>query len=242
MAERMETRGVRTGIIGVNLGANRGQPGSDLRLLRRRAPVRAARVLSDRQRVVAQHAGLRELQGSEALPALLTRISEARAAAAADSGRRPPLLLKIAPDMTDAALVELIGTALSNGVDGLIIANTTTARPKLRSRREASQLGGLSGKPLFEPSTAMIARARQIAGPDLVLVGRRRRGRRGRGMVENRRWGRSGAALYGARLRGPVAAAAYCRRPSAAAGGANIADIRSVRGIETTRWAAAWSG
>jgi dihydroorotate dehydrogenase len=241
MAERLEARGARGGILGVNLGANRD---SADRIYDYYAGVRLFAPLASYLTVNVSSPntpGLRELQGREALPALLSRIGEARAAAAAESGRRTPLLVKIAPDLTDAALVELIGTALSNGVDGLIIANTTTTRPKLRSR-EASQLGGLSGKPLFEHSTAMIARARQIAGPDLVLVGV--------GGVDGAAaaWSKIAAGadlvqLYtGLIYEGPSLPRRMVRGLLRRLEDRNIADIRAVRGIETTRWAASWAG
>ena len=240
MAERLERRR-RGGIVGVNVGANRD---SADRVYDYYAGVRLFAPLASYLTVNVSSPntpGLRELQGREALPALLSRIDEARAAAHGEHGRRTPLLLKIAPDMTDTTLAELIETAVSGGVDGLIIANTTTARAGLRSRREANQLGGLSGKPLFEASTAMLARARQLAGPDLVLLAA--------GGVDGAAaaWSKIAAGadlvqLYtGLVYEGPSL-------PRRIVGGLlkrleerNIGHIRAVRGIETERWAAAWA-
>jgi dihydroorotate dehydrogenase len=86
----------------------------------------------------------------------------------AGGGRR---FSSVAPDMPDVGLGGVIEIAVARGVEGLIISNTTVARPRLKFRRHADELGGLSGRPLFELSTAMLARARQLAGPDMVLVG-----------------------------------------------------------------------
>ncbi len=108
--------------------------------------------------------GLRDLQGAAQLRAILRAV----AAAVPD---RPPVLVKIAPDISDEALVALVETCVAEGVQGLIVSNTTTARPPdLRSPR-ASEAGGLSGAPLFQLSTRVLARAFLLARGRLVLVG-----------------------------------------------------------------------
>jgi dihydroorotate dehydrogenase len=108
--------------------------------------------------------GLRDLQSEARLSAMLQAIAAAVAA-------RPPLLVKLSPDLADAALQRLVEMCLAAGVDGLVISNTTIARPReLRSSR-AAEAGGLSGVPLFRRSTGMLARARLIAGGRLVLIG-----------------------------------------------------------------------
>jgi dihydroorotate dehydrogenase len=240
LAERLEGRGARGGIVGVNLGANRD---SADRLHDYVAGVRLFAPLASYLTINVSSPntpGLRELQGREALASLMAQASAARAAAAAECGRRTPLLLKIAPDMGDKALGELIDTALAGGVDGLIIANTTVGRPKLKSRRNVDQLGGLSGPPLFEPSTAMLARARQLAGPDFVLVGV--------GGVDGpaAAWSKIAAGadlvqlytglIYGGPSLPRRIVAGLLRRLEER----NIGHIREVRGIETARWAASW--
>jgi dihydroorotate dehydrogenase len=170
----------------------------------------------------------------------LARIEDARRAAAQECGRRTPLLLKIAPDLADRSLAEIVRVVEERGLDGLVISNTTTERPKLRSRRHREEQGGLSGRPLFERSTAMLARVRQLAGPDLVLVGA--------GGVESAAtaWSKIAAGadlvqLYtGLVYEGPSLprriAAGLVRRLEER----NIRQIADVRGIETVRWAAAW--
>ena len=69
-----------------------------------------------------------------------------------------PVLLKIAPDLSLAELDDVVQIARSRGVDGMIVANTTLARPSsLREQTRAKEQGGLSGRPLFRLSTRMVA-------------------------------------------------------------------------------------
>ena len=103
--------------------------------------------------------GLRDLQHNDALDDLLARTLAARDEAAQASGRKP-LLVKIAPDLTQNEFDSIIAVCRARGIDGLIISNTTVARPStLRDRVTAAEQGGLSGRPLFEPSTRLLAQA-----------------------------------------------------------------------------------
>ncbi len=111
--------------------------------------------------------GLRDLQGEQRLGAIL----DALVAVRAGMPRTPPILVKIAPDLAEAALQPIIETCLTRGVAGLIVSNTTIARPLSLRSPQKTQAGGLSGQPLFEPSTAMLRRVRQIARGKLVLIG-----------------------------------------------------------------------
>jgi dihydroorotate dehydrogenase len=108
--------------------------------------------------------GLRDLQGEQRLRGILQAI-------AAGVPRRPPLLVKIAPDLPEAGLEALVQTAIEEAVDGLIISNTTIARPPGLQGAQRSQAGGLSGQPLFALSTAVLARAAKLSRGRLVLVG-----------------------------------------------------------------------
>jgi dihydroorotate dehydrogenase len=115
--------------------------------------------------------GLRDLQESRALDNLLARVLAARDSAAAQHGRKP-VLLKIAPDLTLQELDAIIITARTNRIDGLIVSNTTLARPAtLRDRQQATETGGLSGKPLFEASTRMLAEAYIRVEQQFPLIG-----------------------------------------------------------------------
>ncbi len=238
--DRLDRRAGRPGIIGVNIGANRE---SEDRLFDYYAGVRLFAPMASYMTINVSSPntpGLRELQTGEALAELLCRIGEARAAAQEECGRRTPLLLKIAPDLEDSELGSLIEITMRNGVDGLIIANTTVKRPALKSRRHVQELGGLSGRPLFETSTAMLARARQLAGPDLVLVGT--------GGVDGAAaaWSKIAAGadlvqLYTALVyEGPSLPRRIASDLLKRLEERNIRSIRDVRGIETERWAAAW--
>jgi dihydroorotate dehydrogenase len=85
--------------------------------------------------------------------------------------RRPALVAKLSPDVDDALLQQLVKTLLAGRIDGIIVANTTRAsRSGLRSPH-ANECGGLSGTPLFAPSTAMLARVRDFTAGAVPLIG-----------------------------------------------------------------------
>jgi len=163
--ERLARR--RAGVVGVNVGANRDSPdrAADYAL-----GVAVFAGLADYLAINVSSPntpGLRDLQGRAALDDLVARVIEARAAAA----QRRPVLLKIAPDLGQRELEDVVAVALQRGVEGLIVSNTTVLRPpSLRSRHRA-EAGGLSGRPLFEPSTRMLARAHLASGGALTLIG-----------------------------------------------------------------------
>ena len=107
--------------------------------------------------------GLRDLQGEAQLRAIL------RAVAAIPN--RPPLLVKIAPDLSDAALAAIVEACVDEGVQGLIVSNTTIGRPPGLASPHAPEAGGLSGAPLFSLATSVLAKAFLLARGRLVLVG-----------------------------------------------------------------------
>jgi dihydroorotate dehydrogenase len=113
---------------------------------------------------------LRALQGRGALQDLLGRINALRPGLTAQHGSRP-IFLKVAPDLNESAIAEIADTARAGGVDGLVIANTTVTRPSSLTSPLANQEGGLSGKPLFAPSTRLLAEFRLAAGPEMPLIG-----------------------------------------------------------------------
>jgi dihydroorotate dehydrogenase len=109
---------------------------------------------------------LRDLQGKAALSALLSGVMEARSAL----DRQIPVFLKIAPDLTAEELAEIAETALLTRIDAIIATNTTLSRDGLHSR-DRGQAGGLSGAPLFEKSTRVLARLAQLTKGKLPLIG-----------------------------------------------------------------------
>jgi dihydroorotate dehydrogenase len=108
--------------------------------------------------------GLRDLQGEAQLRAILRAV-------AGRVPNRPPVLVKIAPDIADEALAALVETCVAEGVQGLIVSNTTVSRPPGLRSPLAREAGGLSGTPLFTLSTAVLARAFLLARGRLVMVG-----------------------------------------------------------------------
>jgi dihydroorotate dehydrogenase len=108
--------------------------------------------------------GLRDLQGEAQLRAILRAV-------AAEVANRPPVLVKIAPDLTDDALAVLVETCVAEGVQGLIVSNTTIGRPSSLRSSFAHEAGGLSGAPLLQLSTTVLARAYRLARGRLSLIG-----------------------------------------------------------------------
>lgn len=118
---------------------------------------------------------LRDLQRPEALRDLLIALRSRDTELGAKSGRGPvPLLVKIAPDLSDDELASIVETAVEARLSGIIATNTTISREGLRSSDraiEACGAGGLSGKPLTRRSTDMIAKIHRMAGDRLQIIG-----------------------------------------------------------------------
>lgn len=110
--------------------------------------------------------GLRNLQADEALRRLLGEVLTARAKAKT----RVPVLLKIAPDLDEAGMDAIARVILDTDLDGLIVSNTTISRDPVLGLENASEAGGLSGKPLFDLSTQRLAQMRQRVGA-LPIIG-----------------------------------------------------------------------
>lgn len=167
---RLRHRSGRTGIVGVNIGANRD---SADRIADYRTGVELFAPLASYLTVNISSPntpGLRDLQARASLAELLAAVRDARDAQRQKSGRNTPIFLKIAPDLTEADLDDIAAEVLDNGIEGVIVSNTTLARERLSSRH-AKEAGGVSGKPLFERSTAVLARMRRRLGPDVAIVG-----------------------------------------------------------------------
>ena len=111
--------------------------------------------------------GLRRLQAAEPLRALLDRLAEARSGARA----HPPLFLKIAPDLEPDERGAIAEIARASAVEGLVVGNTTLARPPELRGRHRAEAGGLSGRPLFARSTAVLADFARLTEGRLTLIG-----------------------------------------------------------------------
>jgi dihydroorotate dehydrogenase len=168
---RLAARASRSGIVGVNVGANKDS--SDrvadyVRLIETFAPVASYFTVNVSS---PNTPGLRNLQQSAALDDLLARVIDARERVRASSGDSP-VLLKIAPDLSLGELDDVVHIARSRRVDGMIVANTTLARPQtLRETNRAREQGGLSGRPLFRLSTRMVAETYVRAEGAFPLIG-----------------------------------------------------------------------
>lgn len=163
---RLQARKGKAGIVGVNVGANRD---SADRIEDYAIGVRRFADLADYLTINISSPntpGLRDLHEKEALVGLLQRVVAARETAA----RRPPVFVKIAPDLDDKALETIVETVVAAGIEGMIVSNTTIARERVKDP-QAAEAGGLSGWPLMRRSNIMIAKVRRLAGTRLVLIG-----------------------------------------------------------------------
>jgi dihydroorotate dehydrogenase len=154
---RLAARAHHGGIVGVNVGANKDS--SDrvadyVKLIETFAPVASYFTVNVSS---PNTPGLRNLQQSAALDDLLAKVIDARERVRRNAGDSP-VLLKIAPDLSLTELDDVVHIARSRRVDGMIVANTTLARPStLREQARAKEQGGLSGRPLLRLSTRMVA-------------------------------------------------------------------------------------
>ncbi len=166
-------RAKRAGVLGINIGKNKDTPNENaaddyLFCLERVYP------LADYVTVNISSpntAGLRELQEEQALRQLIGTLREAQERLAAQHGRRVPVLVKVAPDLSDDD-IEAAARVLSDlHVDGVIATNTTVSRINVQSDRRAGETGGLSGEPLMNKSTTVLRMLRTRLPDSIPLVG-----------------------------------------------------------------------
>lgn len=166
IAARLSARKAGVVPVGLNLGANKDSPD-------RAADFAAVLALCgpfvDFATVNVSSPNterLRDLQGRAALTAVLAGVMDVRARLP----RQIPVFLKISPDLSDDELAEIAEVAAAQGLQGIIATNTTLSREGLKSATK-SQQGGLSGAPLFEKSTRVIAYLSKITAGKLPLIG-----------------------------------------------------------------------
>ena len=168
-AAHLSRRRGRGGIVGANLGKNRDAPDAVADFV---TGARALCALADYLVINVSSPntpGLRDLQDRAAILNLVDHVRTAMAEAA--TGAPPPLLVKIAPDLETEALAALCEAAAEARVDGLIVGNTTVARAQDLRGAARKEEGGLSGKPLFAPSTAMLSEVFRLTGGRIPLIG-----------------------------------------------------------------------
>ncbi|MBB6468923.1 quinone-dependent dihydroorotate dehydrogenase [Aminobacter carboxidus] len=165
--KRLIARAGRLGIVGVNIGANKdstnriGDYVLGVKRFARHASYLTVNISSPNT------PGLRNMQAREQLAELLASVMIARA----EAGHPVPIFLKIAPDLHEAELEDIAAEVTEKGIDGVIVSNTTITRPTLHSPAHTGETGGLSGKPVFARSTAVLARMRKLLGPQRAIIG-----------------------------------------------------------------------
>jgi dihydroorotate dehydrogenase len=161
---KLRSRHGKPGIVGANVGANKD---SEDRIADYVTGIKA--VLPWCQYITINISspntpGLRALQSRASLEELVGRCMAARGAV------NRPMLVKIAPDLSDEDVSDIAQVSLASGIDGLIVSNTTITRPALTSIH-AAQTGGLSGAPLFDLSTQMLRKIAQATLGKVPLIG-----------------------------------------------------------------------
>lgn len=234
---RLGSRATKPGVVGVNVGANKDATD---RVADYVAGIRAFAALAGYFTINVSSPntpGLRDLQAKSALDELLAAVLESRDAAAAAHGRRVPVLLKVAPDLTDDGLADAVEVALQRKIDGLIVSNTTIARPSTLRDPQAVESGGLSGAPLLRPSTIVLARAYQLTEGALPLVGVGGV-QTGSDLYEKVRAGASLVQLYSSMVyRGPWVASHVLREFVERLDREGVTDLGELRGSGAPSWA-----
>jgi dihydroorotate dehydrogenase len=168
---RLAARANEGGIVGINIGANKESAdriGDYVRLIETFAPVVSYFAVNISS---PNTPGLRDLQQAETFETLLARVMDARARMSREAGITP-VLIKIAPDLKLGELDDIVGAARRHRADGMIVGNTTVARPPaLRDRVAAGEAGGLSGRPLFALATRMLAETYVRVEGAFALIG-----------------------------------------------------------------------
>jgi dihydroorotate dehydrogenase len=161
------------GLLGINIGKNKDTPNESaeddylhcLRKVYDLADYVTVNISSPNT------AGLRELQEEQALRRLVSVLRDEQEALASHHGRRVPMLVKIAPDLSEND-IDAAGRVLGDlGVDGVIASNTTIGREGVEGARHAEEVGGLSGAPLLSRSTAVLRMLRTRLPESIPLVG-----------------------------------------------------------------------
>lgn len=168
--ERLQAR-PRRGVVGVNIGANKESPDRAADYV---AGIEAFYGVASYFTVNISSPntpGLRDLQAPAALDELLGRVMAARAAKVAAGAGNRPIVVKLAPDIAEDDVGPVTEALIRHGVDGIAVSNTTLARPQTLVDPAAREAGGLSGRPLFARSTAMLARVYRATGGKVPLIG-----------------------------------------------------------------------
>jgi dihydroorotate dehydrogenase len=226
------------GLIGVNIGANKDSPdpiedyAAGLKTFYDVADYFTVNISSPNT------PGLRDLQAPDRLAALLARVMAERETLVTAQGLTRPIFVKLAPDIHDDDLPAIVSCLEAHAVDGIILSNTTTARDGIERSAYRSETGGLSGRPLFNRATRILAKTYLLTGGRLPLIGV--------GGVESGETAlvkiRAGASLVqlytGLIYQGAGLIAEIKQRMLADMDSAGAASLAALRGGEAERWAA----
>ncbi len=165
-------KGVKArGVIGVNIGANKDSTDREADYV---AGLEAFSSVADYLTVNISSPntpGLRDLQAPKELDHLLSRLMAKRAELVEAGVPQRPIAVKLSPDIADDDIAPICEKIMAHGVDGLIISNTTLARAGLKARDHVNEAGGLSGAPLYEPSTRLLAKVYVLTKGQIPLIG-----------------------------------------------------------------------
>jgi len=161
------------GVLGINIGKNKDtaneQAVDDYLFCLERVHAHASYVTVNISSPNTQ--GLRDLQQEETLRRFIGTLREAQERLGAQAGARKPMLLKIAPDLSEGELDAIAEVLLASGIDGVICTNTTVDHAAVINEPNGNENGGLSGKPLFAPSTAVLRGMRKRLGERIAIIG-----------------------------------------------------------------------
>ncbi|HEY0662724.1 MAG TPA: dihydroorotate dehydrogenase (quinone), partial [Lysobacter sp.] len=173
LVRNVEAAKRREGLLGINIGKNKDTPNDSaeddyLFCMERVYP------LADYITVNISSpntAGLRELQEEQSLRRLITILRDMQELLGAKHGKRIPMLVKIAPDLSDSDIDAAARVLADLQVDGVIATNTTVSRIAIQGARHADEAGGLSGQPLMGASTMVLRKLRTRLPESIPLVG-----------------------------------------------------------------------
>lgn len=162
-----------SGVLGINIGKNKDTPNEravdDYLFCLERVYARATYITVNISSPNTQ--GLRDLQEEETLKRFVGTLREAQERLASQHNVRKPMLLKIAPDLSDVELDGIAEVLLDSGIDGVICTNTTIDRNPIEGAQHAEETGGLSGKPLFQKATSILRKMVDRIGRKIPVVG-----------------------------------------------------------------------
>lgn len=171
-AKKAKQSGKLRGVLGINIGKNKDTPNEnandDYLICLRKVYAVADYVTVNLSS--PNTPGLRDLQHGAAMDELLVALKAEQAKLEGEHGRYVPVLVKIAPDLTDEEVADVAERLQRTGIDGVIATNTTLSREAVAGHQYADEAGGLSGAPVLSRSTEVVRLLREALGPDYPII------------------------------------------------------------------------